>query len=598
MKPISHFSFFTLLVSIAILHSCRKDEMKVETTRMTNLMATSATAGGIIVEPGEGVEQHGHCWDTIANPTINSNKTENGPATKIGSFTSQLTDLKARKRYYIRAYMQTGNQVVYGKDITFTTLDGKISLTTLEVTNVTYNSATSGGDIASVNGDTILSRGICWDTLSTVNLIVKAGFTTDGSGTGRFTSQLTDLIPGKTFYVRAYAINSADTSYATAFLFNTPSGKSMITTLTVSDLTATTAVTGGNITYTGPPITSRGVCYSRLPNPTIEDSITLDGSGTGSYISSLTGLIPNATYYIRAYATNAITTSYGDQLSFLSKGLPELTTAEITHISYWNLTSGGKITRDWGYPITERGVVWSTSENPTLADSKTMDGRDTGSFTSSLPVFEQGGTYYVRAYATNSVATGYGQQVTFNLIDVVELTSPGTGKIWMDRNLKGLFQWGRNSDGHEKWMSATTSILSTSDTPGHGFLIVPPSGSQPYDWRIPQNDNLWQGVNGINNPCPQGFRLPTEAEWKEELQIGISSEWYTHFARYPDYLSLGLNCQRNPGGSPPYDCHNSGYFWSSTVDGTRARGFYISYRSGGMFSHFRTSAHGVRCIKD
>jgi hypothetical protein len=77
-----------------------------------------------------------------------------------------------------------------------------------------------------------------------------------------------------------------------------------------------------------------------------------------------------------------------------------------------------------------------------------------------------------------------------------------------------LYQWGRAADGHQKRTSGTTSTLSNSDTPGHGNFILAPNS--PYDWRSPQNNNLWQGVNGTNNPCPAGYRLPTEAELNAE----------------------------------------------------------------------------------
>ena len=114
------------------------------------------------------------------------------------------------------------------------------------------------------------------------------------------------------------------------------------------------------------------------------------------------------------------------------------------------------------------------------------------------------------------------------VIPIVDVTSP-TGKTWMDRNLGAsqvatssndaaafgdLYQWGRCSDGHEKRTSTTITTLSTTDTPGHGNYIKP--GAAPYDWRSPQNNNLWQGGAGINNPCPTGYRLPTEQEFEAE----------------------------------------------------------------------------------
>ena len=112
---------------------------------------------------------------------------------------------------------------------------------------------------------------------------------------------------------------------------------------------------------------------------------------------------------------------------------------------------------------------------------------------------------------------------------VVDVLNPATGKTWMDRNLGAsqaatsstdalaygdLYQWGRFSDGHQCRVSEITSTNSATDTPGHDDFIL--ESVSPFDWRVPQNDNLWQGVGGVNNPCPMGYRLPTEAELNAE----------------------------------------------------------------------------------
>jgi hypothetical protein len=93
------------------------------------------------------------------------------------------------------------------------------------------------------------------------------------------------------------------------------------------------------------------------------------------------------------------------------------------------------------------------------------------------------------------------------------------GQVWMDRNLGAsrvatsstdsaaygdLYQWGRGADGHQIRTSGTTDVTSDTDVPGHDDFIT--TNTSPYDWRSPQNDNLWQGVSGINNPCPDMFR--------------------------------------------------------------------------------------------
>ncbi len=112
---------------------------------------------------------------------------------------------------------------------------------------------------------------------------------------------------------------------------------------------------------------------------------------------------------------------------------------------------------------------------------------------------------------------------------IPNVTNPITGRIWMDRNLGAsqvatsstdaasygdLYQWGRGTDGHQLRTSATSTTLSGTDVPGHAYFI--PNSSSPYDWRSPQNVNLWQGVNGVNNPCPAGYRIPTETELDAE----------------------------------------------------------------------------------
>ena len=316
MKPISPI---ILLISLSLV-TCKKDElsrqMKVETIAPTQVMATSAIVQGNIIDLGEGSEQYGHCWGMDSEPTVSGNKTQKGVAAKIGVYSSELDGLLPGKTYHVRAYMQRGSELVYGKEESFTTLDGKVILTTSEITNITINSATSGGNISIANGDQVLSRGVCWDTLATITLKTKSGYTINGSGTGSFTSELTGLIHDKTYYVKAYAITSVDTSYGIAHSFATLNGAGTLTTTAVTYITATSVTCGGNIINDGgSPIIVRGVCWSTSPNPTITDNKTIDGSGSGIFSTGITGLSVGTTYYFRAYATNSLGTVYGQEIS-------------------------------------------------------------------------------------------------------------------------------------------------------------------------------------------------------------------------------------------------------------------------------------------
>ncbi|MFA7401875.1 MAG: FISUMP domain-containing protein [Bacteroidales bacterium] len=189
-----------------------------------------------------------------------------------------------------------------------------------------------------------------------------------------------------------------------------------------------------------------------------------------------------------------------------------------------------------------------------------------------------------------------------------DIMNTTTGKIWMDRNLGAsrvatsstdtlaygdLYQWGRGTDGHEKRNSDTTSTLATSNSPGHGNFITP--GSSPNDWRNPQNNTLWQGVSGTNNPCPSGYRLPTEAEWNAERASWSSDNAAGAFA---SPLKLPVAGSRYSNNGTLNNVGSYGDYWSSTVVGAYARGLYFSSSDANMYNYYCANGYSVRCIKD
>lgn len=314
-----------------------------------------------------------------------------------------------------KGYSQYGNNCWVDNFLLYGTILPP-TLTTATVTSISQNTATSGGNITSNGGGIVTERGVCWST--TANPTILGNKTIDGSGSGVFVSNLTGLTSSTLYYVRAYATNSAGTSYGNEVTFTTTAATlPILTTTAISSITPTTANSGGTITADGgAPITARGVCWSTTANPTIAGSKTTDGTGIGTFVSNISGLTGGTLYYVRAYATNSAGTNYGNEVSFTtttSATVPVLTTATATAITTTTATSGGDVTADGGASVTARGVCWSTSANPTIAGSKTIDGAGTGVFVSSITGLTPTTLYYVRAYATNSVGTAYGNQITF-----------------------------------------------------------------------------------------------------------------------------------------------------------------------------------------
>jgi uncharacterized protein (TIGR02145 family)/uncharacterized repeat protein (TIGR02543 family) len=192
--------------------------------------------------------------------------------------------------------------------------------------------------------------------------------------------------------------------------------------------------------------------------------------------------------------------------------------------------------------------------------------------------------------------------------EIAEVINPATGSTWMDRNLGAtrvatsstdqeaygyLYQWGRAADGHQIRTSLTTTTFSSSDIPGHGNFI----SSIGVDWRIPQNDNLWQGVNGVNNPCPAGYRLPTAAELDAERQSWSNKNASGAFA---SPLKLPLAGNRRLNGSLS-EVGTYGYYWSSctgAMEEAYSRSLLFGSNDASMSSSARALGRSVRCIKD
>ncbi|MFN6040190.1 MAG: hypothetical protein ACK452_17090, partial [Bacteroidota bacterium] len=191
---------------------------------------------------------------------------------------------------------------------------------------------------------------------------------------------------------------------------------------------------------------------------------------------------------------------------------------------------------------------------------------------------------------------------------VVDVLNPITGKTWMDRNIGAaqvatssadslsygdLYQWGRGSDGHQCRTSPTITTLSSSNQPANGDFILAPAN--PSDWRNPQNAILWQGLNGVNNPCPIGYRLPTETEWSAE---DASFSTQNDSGAFNSPLKLSVAGYRDLANGSLLNVGANGYFWSCTVSSTNSRRLFFNNSNSLMLSSFRANGFSVRCIKE
>lgn len=261
----------------------------------------------------------------------------------------------------------------------------------------------------------------------------------------------------------------------------------------------------------------------------------------------------------------------------------------------------------WEYPTTgHEGFYLERKVNQgNWTVVATAISHDTYNYTDNqIELLENDYSYRISAFV-NGLFSDYN---TVNYNKTPSVNNPTTGRIWMDRNLGAeriaqsssdaealgdLYQWGRRTDGHEKRNSATTATLSNSDTPEHGNFIV--VNRSPYDWRSPQNNDLWQGVNGKNNPCPMGYRLPTEAEWEAERESWSSNDANGAFN---SPLKLTVAGTRNLSNGTLYNTGSVGYYWSASVDGSSARNLYLFDNVAYISSDLRANGRSVRCIKD
>ncbi len=503
------------------------------------------------------------------------------------------------------------------------------TVTTTPISGVTDHTANGGGTVITIGSSPVTERGICWST--SPNPTISDSHSSNGTGTGSFTSQLTGLSPCSTYYVRAYATNSAGTAYGESVSFCT----FCITTTSVTNITSTTATSGGNITCGGSSaITARGVCWSTSVNPTTANSKTTNGTGAGSFNSSLTGLSPATTYHVRAYATNTEGTFYGSDLVFQTPAkIPVVVTTPVTNVTASTASSGGNVTNNGGATVTVKGVCWNTTGNPTISDPHSSDGTGNGSYISAITGLPEYTEFYVKAYATNSVGTGYGQEVLLRTLPAAcgeDITYEGKtyqtvqigDQCWMKQNLNVGTMINSNleqtdNDTIEKY--CYDNLESNCDV--YGGLYQWNEIIEFYNaFPPPDTPHIHIGDTYCYNEklCPSGWHLSTSSDWENMSTIlggvnvaggKLKETGYNHWAAPNSGATNNSNFTALPGGQRfydgnMYDMAYYGYFWMNDWGNFNTSGNawlqIVSFNNDNLESLMAETTNGfsVRCVKD
>ena len=433
-----------------------------------------------------------------------------------------------------------------------------------------------------------------------------------------------------------------------------PAGMATVTTDEVTNIQPTRATCGGNVVDDGGySVIARGICWNTTPNPVFNENHISSGDGLGAFTCYLTNLSENTTYYVRAYAVNSVDTAYGQQRIFTtSVTLPTITTNNVSCITATTATCGGNVTNMGGAPVTSRGVCWNTSQNPTVSDSHTTDGSGMGDFTSNMTGLIFGTTYYVRAYATNSGRTAYGEQRCFTQnIDGQPCLGTPTVTDHED-NVYATVQI-----GNQCWMRDN---LRTTTSPSTGTYLIPAVGTDYtytgkqarwynndsttyalmnygllYNWNAAVDTfKTAYGETSVNisssnavsvnftghrrGICPAGWHLPSNAEWTQ-LTDHVSSQCQYLCEGNTSYIAKALadsigwdnyyyvNCfvgnNQSTNNATGFSALPAGHFISSSYNAGIQATFWSSAQSSNNNAYYRylrystNNIDGATCTK-
>ena len=549
---------FTLILRILVflmltlLLGCEKFEpertVKVETGTISNISYTSCNAQGIILDISKtGIIDHGFCWATTQNPTTTNNKIQLDSKSTTGLFTGNLTDLSDGTLYYVRAYAQNTDGVFYGNQLFFKTLTiNPPTISTNSISDISSTSAIVNVFISDDGGSEIHKRGTCWNTSQ--NPDYGDNHTDEGSGTGSFSSILTNLYPNTLYYVRGYANTNSYIGFGNELSFTTKPALT-VTTNSVSDITVISAAVGGNVTSeVEETITEKGIYYGTSSDPETNGTKLQIGNGLGSFSTNLANLVGNTTYYIKAYATGISGTIYGNELSFTT--LSDGQTSTVTDYD-------GNI-----YNTVIIGAQWWMAEN--LKVTHYPDG---------TPILD--------IYPVFSFAGGYRwYEIDFDADTDID----SQDSLYYVNNYGFLYSWQAIMYGYSSSNSNPSSV----------------QGVCPDGWHLPSHDEWIELELYLGMDSTQAYTIISDFRGTDEgtkLQEG----GITGFDALLGGFHWGVSA------SPPYfhSFGNAGWYWTCTMwanDQPYNRWFFTFNTGVGVETNSATAYKwnhmSIRCVKD
>ena len=661
----------------------------VTTNTVSSITTTSATCGGnVISDGGTTVTARGVCWSTSQNPTVSNSHTTNGSGT--GSFISSLTGLTANTTYYVRAYATNSAGTAYGNEVSFTTTNGGTSqdgqpcpgaVTVTDIDNNTYNTVQIGNQCwmkenlrtTHYSNGTSIALGSSTSTttayryypnndqsnVSTYGYLYNWKAVMGGSSSSSVNpsgvqgicptgwhvpsdaewTQLTNYVSSQSQYV----CGSSTDNIAKA-LASITGWEESNETCTVGNSPSANNATG----FSALPAGIYFIAYGVFGQTAYFWSATED-DGNLAYFRGLSYIF---TYVSRNYlnkdvgfSVRCVRDNSGGGTAFL----PTVITNTVSSITTTSATCGGNVTSEGGTTVTVRGVCWSTLQNPTVSNSHTSNGSGTGIFTSSLTGLTANTTYYVRAYATNSAGTAYGNEVSFTTTNggTSQDGQPCPGAVTVtdiDNNTYNTVQignqcWMKENLRTTHYSNGTSIALGSSTSTTTAYRYYPNNDQSNvstygylYNWKAVMGGSSSSSVNpsGVQGICPTGWHVPSDAEWTQLTDYVSSQSQYVcgsvtdNIAKalastmgwnsYTGLCAVGNNPSANnttgfsilPAGTY-YGYGNYDYFgsyahiWSATEDdGDDAYFLHLGYNDSDVGRGDSPNYFGfsVRCVRD